>query len=577
MNHQSEVVESPDLRHFIWDKKQQLWKGVAYAVMRNVALLPFPFFFQVIIDEYVKTGNVAGIGSIAMMFIGLLLIHYYFTIEGTKILASEVSTVISELRSRVFQKLQFLHFGYLDKQRAGRLLSKYAFDTQKVEMSLMPLLNQMVPNISHSILLAFLLAFLDWRLTLTVLLILPFYAVSRYLFFFRIQRKNRAARVAQEHLTGRANEFISAIRLIRGYGQEQRATGSLEESSETYTRSRIEQMVMNSHFGTFSTVSTNMLSLAVVAGGALLVVGGNLSLGTLFAFLAALPVIVSPIQAFTQISQQYFQGKEAFVSIRELLDSRYVEHWAGQRKIPDLKGDVEFEKVVFAYEGQTEPALNEISLKIPAGQHVALVGPSGSGKSTVANLILGLYNPSAGHIRVDGQSQEIIDMRWLRRRCAIVMQESLLLSGSIWDNLCFARPGATEEEIVEAARLANAESFIMDLPKGFETIVGERGVSLSGGQRQRISIARALLRDPRILILDEATSALDYESERLIQDALDNLARGRTVITIAHRLSTVKKADRIVVLEKGKIVEQGSFDELSDSDGYFSALLAAQG
>lgn len=577
MTQKSEIIESSDLSHFIWDKRSQLWRGCVYAVLRNFALLPFPFFFQVIIDEYIKTGNVAGIGSIAMMFVGLLMIHYYLTMEGAKKLAEEVSSVITELRSRVFQKLQFLHFGYLDKQRAGRLLSKYAFDTQKVEMSLMPLLNQLIPNVTYSIMMIALLAMLDWRLTLTVLLILPFYTASRYLFFFRIQRKNRAARIAQEHLTGQANEFISAIRLIRGYGQEKRATGSLEESSEHYARSRVEQMVTNNYFGTFSTLTTNMLSLAVVAGGALLVVGGGLSLGTLFAFLAALPIIVSPIQIFTQVSQQYFQGKEAYVSIRELLDSRYVEHWAGQRKIPELHGELEFDKVTFAYEGQTDPALKEISLKIPAGQHVALVGPSGSGKSTVANLILGLYNPASGHIRVDGLSQELIDMRWLRRRCAIVMQESLLLSGSIWDNLRFARPGASEEEIMEAARLANAEAFIMELPKGFDTIVGEKGVALSGGQRQRISIARALLRDPRILILDEATSALDYESERLIQEALDNLARGRTVITIAHRLSTVKKADRIVVLEKGKIVEQGEFAALSESGGYFSALLAAQG
>lgn len=577
MTQKSEIVESPDLSHFIWSQRQKLWRGIAYAILRVLALLPFPFFFQVIIDEYVKTGNVAGIGSIVTMFIGLLMIHYYLTMVGAQKLAEEVSSVIMELRSRVFQKLQFLHFGYLDKQRAGRLLSKYAFDTQKVEMTLMPLLNQMIPNVCYSLLMTLLLALLDWRLTLIILLILPFYAISRQLFFFRIQRKNHAARVAQEHLTGRANEFISAIRLIRGYGQEKRATGSLEESSETYARSRVEQLVMNNYFNTFSTVSTNMLSLSVVAGGALLVLGGNLSLGTLFAFLAALPVVVSPIQIFTQVSQQYFQGKEAFVSIRELLDSRYVEHWAGKQKIKDLRGEVEFDEVTFAYEGQVTPALNQISLKIPAGQHIALVGPSGSGKSTVANLILGLYNPSSGRIRVDGFSLEVIDMRWLRRRCAIVMQESLLLSGSIWDNLRFARPGATEEDILKAARLANADSFIQDLPNGFETHVGERGVALSGGQRQRISIARALLRDPRILILDEATSALDYESERLIQNALDNLARGRTVITIAHRLSTVKKADRIVVLEKGKIVEQGSFDELSESHGYFSALLAAQG
>lgn len=576
MSRPPEIVRAPDVIRFMWSRRAQLRGGAVYAILRNLALLPFPFFFQVIVDEYVKSGNVAGIYSLSLMFVGLLMIHYYFTMEGAKHLAEAISDVVGELRSHVFQKLQFLHFGYLDRQKVGRLLSKYAFDTQKVEMVLMPILNQMVPNIVFAGLMAVLLGFLDWRLTLVVLLILPFYAVSRYLFFTRIQRKNHEARVAQERLTGRANEYISAIRLIRGFGEERQTTGNLEESSEVYKQSRIEQMLHNNYFGTFGTVSTNLLSLAIVAGGALFVLGGNLTLGTLFAFLAALPVIVMPIQMFTGISQQYFQGKEAYLSIRELLDSQYVEHWKGRRKLSPFQGQIRFEGVVFSYEGQDPPALRGIDLMIEAGEHVALVGPSGSGKSTIANLILGLYDPDKGRILIDGVPQEQLDMRWLRRNSAIVMQESLLLSGSILENLRFAKPGATREQIVEAARLANADGFIVDMPDGYDSVVGERGVSLSGGQRQRLSIARAILRDPRILILDEATSALDYESERLIQEALENLASGRTVVTIAHRLSTVKKADRIVVMGEGQILEQGKFNVLSSKEGYFQTLLSAQ-
>ena len=566
-----------NLLGFIWERRKQLRKGVLFAIGRILAILPYPLFYQLIVDEFVPSGDLKAIASISLVYAGLLALHFYFTIEGARILSEQISSAIMELRSRVFQKLQFLHFGYLDRQKVGRLLSKYAFDTQKVEMSITPILNQLVPNTVYASLTFVMLGFLDWRMLGLLGLVLPFYAISRKTFFNRLKAKNREARLAQEKLTGRASEYISALRLIRGYGQEGPTTGSLEAASDAYARSRVEQTIYNNYFGTFATISTNLLSLLIVGGGAVLVIKGGMTIGTLFAFLSALPVLVMPIQQFTQMSQQYFQGKEALYSIHELLDSRYVEQWEGEVRLPEFRGQIRFEGVTFAYESQEEPALRDIHFTIEAGQHVALVGPSGSGKSTMANLVLGLYNPSNGKILVDGVPQEELDMRWLRRQCAIVMQESLLLSGSIKENLLFAKPNASEQEIREAARLANAESFILELPHGFETHVGEKGVALSGGQRQRISIARALLRDPRILILDEATSALDYESERLIQEALDNLSKGRTVITIAHRLSTVKKADRLVVLNQGNVVEEGTFEELSETDGYFSALLAAQG
>jgi ABC-type multidrug transport system fused ATPase/permease subunit len=565
-----------ELNHFIWARRSQLYKGVCLAILRSIVILPYPFFFKLIVDEFVADANITGISAIALIFIGLLSMHFYFTMEGSRILNADITAAVMEIRSRVFQKLQFLHFGYLDQQKAGRLLSKYAFDTQKIEATITPLLNQLLPNGVYALLTFVLLGFLDWRMLLLLLLLLPFYGLSRNTFFAKMMDKNHQARVAQERLTGQASEFISALRLIRGYGQEKPTTGSLEQYSDAYARSRVEQMIFNNYFNTFATVSTNVLSLVIVAGGAIMVIGGSMSIGTLFAFLSALPVIIMPIQQFTTISQQYFQGKEAYYSVRELLDSRYVEHWEGTRKIPNLRGSIKYENVTFSYHGQNTPALREINLDIAAGEHVALVGPSGSGKSTMANLILGLYNPTEGGISIDDVPQSQMNMRWLRRNCAIVMQENLLLSGTIRENLRFARANATDEEIFRAIRQANAEEFILRLPHGLETKVGERGVSLSGGQRQRLSIARALLRDPRILILDEATSALDYESERLIQEALENLAFGRTVLTIAHRLSTIKKADRIVVLDRGRIVEQGSYAELAAANGYFTSLLAAQ-
>jgi len=573
---QKEPTDAPELLGYVFSNLPRFYWGLTLACLRTVTVAPLPFFFQVIIDDYVSAGNVPGIASMATLVVGLLLLHYVLAIEGARIFAIEVSRMITELRSRVFQKLQFLHFGYLDNTKSGRLLSKYAFDTQKVEMALMPMLNQLLPNALYSGSVILILFLLNWQLTLIVLAIVPIYGLSRVYFFKKMQEMNRTTRVAQEKLTGTASEYISALRLVRGYGEERQATSTLEASSERYMHSKVDQMLINNVFGTFAHVSTQILTLVVVAGGALLVLRDTVTLGTLFAFLAGLPIIMMPIQMFIQFSQQYFVAKESYWSLRELIDSKYVEEWQGNRRPGDFQGRITFEAVSFAYPNADRNALDGVSIDIRPGEHVALAGPSGSGKSTTANLILGLYNPKKGRILIDGVPQNQLDMKWLRQHCSIVMQESLLLSGSILENIRFARWNATEDEVREAARQANALEFIEDLPDGFDTVIGERGVSLSGGQRQRISIARAILRNPRILILDEATSALDYESERLIQDALERLAKGRTVITIAHRLSTIKKADRIAVLDKGRIVEEGSYDELKDKDGYFSELLKAQ-
>jgi len=566
-----------DLIGFVLAEKSRLIPGVVLACLRSLTIAPLPFFFQIMVDDYVQSGNLRGIATLTILIVGLLLLHYVLAIEGTRIFALEVSRMTAGLRSQVFQKLQFIHFGYLDKTKTGRLLSKYAFDTQKVEMSVMPMVNQLLPTTLYSGSVIIILFFLNWQLSLVVLAILPIYAVSKKFFFNQMRDSNRQNRVAQEKLTGTASEYISALRLVRGFGEEKQATDTLESSSEIYTQTRINQIMVNAVFGTFANVSTQLLNVLVVAGGAWLVVTGTLTIGTLFAFLAGLPIILMPIQMFIQFSQQFFVGRESYHSLRELLDSQYVEAWKGRSRPSTLAGRIQFENVTFSYPEAPTPALVGVDLDIRAGEHVAFVGHSGSGKSTTANLVLGLYGAQEGEIRVDGIRQRDLDMRWLRQQCAIVMQESLLLSGSILDNIRFARWNASDADVREAAGRANALEFIEALPEGFQTIIGERGVSLSGGQRQRLSIARAILRDPRILILDEATSALDYESERLIQEALRRLSEGRTVITIAHRLSTIKDADRVVVLEKGRVVETGTFSELERAGTRFADLIAAQG
>ena len=566
----------PTLMSFLWSQRQRFSRGVFLAIMRSLIIAPCPWLFQIIIDDHVKSSNALGIVMVGVIFTGLLLLHYAFSVQGATEIGRQMTTLMTEVRSEIFNKLHFLNFGYLDRQKSGRLLSKYAFDTQKVEGTITQILNQILPNVLYSLSLILILVALHWQLAIVLALMIPIVGFIRFAFHQRIQMSNEHNRVAQEKLTGTASEVITALRLVRSLGEEKQVTAHVNERSTDFARTRMDLFSIGARFGTFTYVSSQFLSLLTIAGGAWFCIQGTMTLGTLMAFMAGLPIIMMPIHLFATIGEQYYMGQESYRSIKELLDSTYVEEWQGIQKPASLLGEIQFQGIEFAYPGSARKVFTGFNLHIKAGEHVALVGQSGSGKSTLTYLILGLYKTDGGTVLIDGTPQALLDMRWLRKQCAVVLQESLLLSGTIAENIKFARPEATEEEVVAAARQANAEEFINRMPEAYQTKVGERGVMLSGGQRQRLSIARAILRNPRILILDEATSALDYESEKLVQEALERVSEGRTVITIAHRLSTIRRADRVVVLHEGEILEEGSFEQLSQRNGYFSHLLNAQ-
>jgi len=552
-------------------------RGVGIVLLRSIAAAPCTLIIQRIIDRPLKEGRIDGVIELSLYFIVCLIFHFGFSVWGAKSISKTMAQLMVEMRSRIFFRLQFLSFSYLDGQKTGRLLSKYAFDTQKVEGFLYMILNQLLPNLVMGVAILIILAWMNWVLLLVLLLCIPIYATAKFIFFGKIKKVNNENRLAQEKLTGTASEYISALRLVRSFGEEGQAEQALDHSSTSFATTRISQSYVNALFGTYVHVGMQVLSLVVIAGGAIMAIQGHVTIGTLFAFMAGFGYILQPIHMFIGMSEQYFAAQEGYISIKELVDSQYVEKWHGERREERITGDITYENVSFSYPSAPDKTvINNLNLKFKPGESIAFVGPSGSGKSTLANLLLGLYAPTAGRILIDGVPQAEWDMRWIRRQMAVVMQDSILLSGSVFDNIRFARPSATPEEVHEAARLANAEEFILRMPEGYDTAVGERGGSLSGGQRQRIAIARSILRNPPVLILDEATSALDYESERLIQEALERLSEGRTVITIAHRLSTIKNADRIIVLRDGLIVEQGNFKELSDQKGVFSELIAAQ-
>jgi len=570
-------LEQPSLLAYLWTARRRFRGGVMLALLRSLAAAPCTFLIQQIVDKPLKEGSIDGVIHFSLWFVLCLVLHFAFSVWGAHSIAKTMAGLMVEMRSRIFFRMQFLSFSYLDGQKTGRLLSKYAFDTQKIEGLLFAVLNQLLPNLLMGACIIAILAWMNWFLLLVLLLAIPVYASAKWFFFNRIQRENNANRLAQERLTGTASEYMSALRLVRSFGEEDQAERELDRSSESFARSRISQSYVNALFGTYVHVGMQFLSLIVIAGGAIMAIKGGITIGTLFAFMAGFGYILGPVHMFIGLSEPYFAAKEGYISIKELIDSRYVETWHGTRREDRIHGDITYEGVSFHYPSAPEKTvIKDLNLTIRPGEHIAFVGPSGSGKSTLANLLLGLYAPTTGRILIDGVPQAEWNMRWIRRQLAVVMQDSILLSGSISDNIRFAKPDATQTEIQEAARLANAEEFILKMPEGYKTPVGERGVALSGGQRQRIAIARAILRNPPVLILDEATSALDYESERLIQEALDRLSVGRTVITIAHRLSTIQNADRIVVLRDGVIVEQGNFKELDALGGVFAQLIAAQ-
>lgn len=559
---------------FIISEWPRFRKPVLLACLRSLVVAPLPWIFGMIIDRHVPAGNIQGILQTAWIFVALLMLHASLAITAARLLGERASLLIRDVRSLIFNRLQFLHFSYLDRSTSGRLLSKYAFDTQKLQDLMVTILNQFLPNMLYGVLVLIIMLLVDWRLTLVILLILPMVLSARKLFRKRLRAKNKDMRLAQEKLTGSANEMISALRLVRSLGEEDQAVGRLEEDNHLVAETRVDLISLSSLFGTYVYVNHQFVTLVVVCIGGMMVIWGQLTVGMLFAFMAALPIIMQPFVMVTQFIEQYAAGQESYQSIRELICHGNVEKWNGKSFPEVLQGDVRFRDVHFRYPGKEDaPVFEKLDLHIRPGENVALVGASGSGKTTIANLILGLYSLQKGRIEIDGIPQDNLDMRRFRRNCAIVMQDNILLSGSVLENIRFARGDATDEEVRAAAVAANADEFITQLPQGYQTVIGERGVSLSGGQKQRLSIARAILRNPRILILDEATSALDNESEAKIQEALEALAQGRTVITIAHRLSTIRNADRILVLEDGKVVEEGDFETLRARNGIFSKML----
>jgi ABC-type multidrug transport system fused ATPase/permease subunit len=540
------------------------------------ALAP-PLLAKYALDDAINGTTGERLELIVVLFVLAGLAGWGMTYVETYMTGWVGERILADLRKQLFGHLQRLSLGFYERNRAGVLISRMTNDVEAIDQ----LVTDGITTLAQSTLMlggtAVLLIVLDPRLALVTLTVIPFMVIATALFRSRSGRAYADVRERLGLVTATLAEDISGMRMVQAFVREQRATENFQTVARDYRDSNMQTVVLNAlYFPFVSFLAT--LALAIVLGyGGHLYFEHALTLGTLFAFMLYVNNFFDPVQQLSQLYNTFLSATAALDKIIGVLDEvpEVLDH-PGAEPLPHIHGDVRFEDVHFSYGlrgGELgEEVLHGIDLDVPAGTTVALVGHTGAGKSTIAKLIARFYEPTSGRITIDGRDLNDVTQDSLRQQLGIVPQEGFLFAGTVAENIAFGKPGARPEEIVRAAQTVGAHDFILRLEDGYETQLGERGSRLSLGQRQLVAFARALLADPRILILDEATSSVDIGTERTIERALRTLLADRTAFVIAHRLSTIRDADLIVVLEHGRVIEQGSHDELLARQGLYTSL-----
>ena len=535
-----------------------------------------PWIIKDMIDKVLAEKDMEMLNYISIGIVVVFLIRGIFYFAQSYLVSYVGQRVVIDIRGQLYRKFQRLPLAYYDNHRTGELMSYISNDVAALQNAMVDKLIELITESSIFVGSLAMMFYLDWKLSLLTFAVVPMVGQAMKIFGRKLKR---AGTLIQERLAGMTaflQESLAAVRVVKSFVREQHEIERYDRENER----NFEAAMLNIRLMSMLTPTVEFLAAlavtVIVWFGGYEVVEGKITAGALVAFLTYAVNLANPVKRISRVFGTLQQAMAAADRVFELMDlPETIGDKPGAKPLPRVTGSVKVENVSFSY-GEDAPALRNISFEVKPGQMVAFVGPSGAGKSTIANLLPRFYDVTEGSILVEGMDVRDVTLGSLREQIGIVPQETMLFSGSVWENIRYGRLDATDEEVVEAAKAANADEFIRQLPEGYDTKLGERGVNISGGQRQRLAIARAILKDPQILILDEATSALDTESEKVVQAALDRLMVGRTSFVIAHRLSTILGADRILVIDHGEIVEAGTHEELLAKGGLYSNLYNIQ-
>ena len=545
-------------------------------IMAAAGNLYIPWIIKDMIDEVLADKNGTMLNWIAASIIAIFIVRGLFWYGQNYLMSYVGQSVIIDIRAAVFKKLQRLSVSFYDKNKTGTIMSYVTNDVNALQSAMVENTIEMITEGFILIGSVVAMIYLDWRLTLFTVCTFP--VVLWFMEFFGKKIRKTGGRIQEctADITSVLQESVASARVIKSFVREDYEVDRFDVENKANFRANMKNaQLMATLTPVVELVAAIGVTMIIWYGGNN-VINGTITAGSLVAFLTYAVNISNPIKRLTRVIGNIQKALAAAQRVFMIIDMpEEIAESRDAKQLPEVIGKVEFQNVSFAYNDKGN-VITDLSFSVKPGEVIALVGPSGAGKSTIANLLPRFYDVNKGDIKIDGHSVREVTLDSLREQVGIVPQETMLFNGSVYNNILYGRLDATKEEIEAAAKAANAHDFIMQLTDGYETKLGDRGVNLSGGQRQRIAIARAILKNPRILILDEATSALDTESERVVQEALDRLMVGRTSFVIAHRLSTVKNADKILVLEKGNLVESGTHDELLALDGLYAHLYKIQ-
>src|ERR671913_941789 len=561
-----------EFRELLWVHRRRLTIGLTLMMFSRLAGIVLPLLSKYVIDDVIGKGRVELLMPIAMAAGAATIVQAVTSFGLSQILGVAAQRAITDMRKRVQAKIMRLPVRYFDSTQSGVLLSRIMSDAEGIRNLVGTGLVQLVGGVVTAFISLGVLLYLNWRMTLVTAVVLGMFGGGMAYAFKRLRPLFRERGKIQAEVTGRLTEALGGIRIVKSYTAEKREEIVFTQGAHRLFRNIAQSMTGVSATTSGSTVIVGVVGVIMIWMGGNDIVAGRMTLGDFVMYIFFIGLLAAPMISIASIGTQITEAFAGLDRIREILNMQTEDEAdEGKPSLGAINGDIKFEDVWFEYNPGV-PVLKGVTFHAAPGTTTALVGSSGSGKSTLISLVMVFNRPLKGSIMVDGKDLSDIPLRDYREQLASVLQENFLFDGTIADNIGYARPGSTLDQIKYAARVAHCEEFILKFPEGYDTIVGERGIKLSGGQRQRVSIARAILAQPKVLILDEATSSLDSESEEMIQDGLKQLRSGRTTFVIAHRLSTIRSADQILVLEAGGNVERGSHSDLLAANGRYRHL-----